>query len=94
MWMVGLGCVLGLLKLAEIGPVARWDWWWVLAPFAAAAIWWLIADSTGYTQRKAMERDAKRTAALLAGWQDALQTLPEAQRKAALKRLISSTGDN
>jgi len=61
MWMVGLGCVLGLLKLADIGPFARWDWWWVLAPFAAAAIWWLIADSTGYTQRKAMERDAKRT---------------------------------
>ncbi|MBL0088723.1 MAG: TIGR04438 family Trp-rich protein [Ideonella sp.] len=61
MWMVAIGCVLSLLKLAEFGPVARWDWWLVLSPFAVAAIWWYIADTTGYTQRKAMERDAKRT---------------------------------
>lgn len=35
----GIGCftILGLilitLKLAEIGQVATWSWWWVLAPF-------------------------------------------------------------
>jgi hypothetical protein len=35
----GVGCLtlLGLLfvglKLAEIGTVATWSWWWVLAPF-------------------------------------------------------------
>lgn len=35
----GVGCltILGLifvaLKLAEVGKVATWSWWWVLAPF-------------------------------------------------------------
>ncbi|MBL8433905.1 MAG: DUF2875 family protein, partial [Zoogloea sp.] len=43
---------------------------------------------------KPLTRRADRTAALVKGWQDALLTLPEAQRKTALKRVISSTGDN
>lgn len=35
----GIGCLtaLGLifiaLKLAEVGQVATWSWWWVLSPF-------------------------------------------------------------
>jgi small Trp-rich protein len=33
---LGLGTVLFLiflvLKLAEIGPVANWSWWWVTSP--------------------------------------------------------------
>lgn len=35
----GIGCstALGLifiaLKLAEVGAVAKWSWWWVLSPF-------------------------------------------------------------
>jgi len=31
-----------------------------LLPFAMAAAWWAWADSTGYTKRKAMEREDKR----------------------------------
>ena len=61
MWFVLIGCLLVLLKLADLGPVAAWTWWWVLAPFAAAAAWWIFADSSGWTQRRAMERDAART---------------------------------
>lgn len=40
----GVGCltILGLilitLKLAEIGVVAQWSWWWVLAPFWVAPV--------------------------------------------------------
>ena len=49
-----------------------------------------LTDADG----KPLTRQSERSAALLAGWQDALLTLPEAQRKTALKRLISSTGDN
>ncbi len=61
MYFVGLGLVLLILKFMEIGPVAVWDWWIVLAPFALAIAWWAWADSTGYTKRKAMEaEDAKR----------------------------------
>jgi len=33
---LGLGTILFLifltLKLAEIGPVAKWSWWWVTSP--------------------------------------------------------------
>ncbi len=43
---------------------------------------------------KPLTRQSERTAALIQGWQDALLTLPEAQRTGALKRVISSTGDN
>ena len=49
-----------------------------------------LTDANG----KPLTRRADRTAALVKGWQDALLTLPEAQRKTALKRVISSTGDN
>ena len=49
-----------------------------------------LTDAEG----KPLTRRADRTAALVKGWQDALLTLPEAQRKTALKRIISSTGDN
>ena len=60
MYLLGLGLVLMLLKYVEWGPVALWSWWWVLSPFALAAIWWTWADATGYTKRKAMEADDKR----------------------------------
>ena len=62
MWLVVLGVGLGVLKLAGLGFVAGWPWWVVLAPFALAAGWWVIADATGITQRQAMEREAKRAA--------------------------------
>ncbi len=51
-----LGILLLALKLAELGPVAGWSWWIVLAPFALAVAWWGFADSTGLTQRRAMDK--------------------------------------
>ena len=60
MYLLGIGIVLLLMKWQEIGPVAAWSWWIVLAPFAAAALWWTWADWSGYTKRKAMERDDQR----------------------------------
>ena len=62
MGFVLLGCILAGLKLFELGPVALWSWWWVLSPFAGAVVWWTIADLTGYTRRKAMERESRRVA--------------------------------
>lgn len=55
-----LGVVLLLLKWQAIGPVAAWDWWVVLAPFALAAAWWAWADFSGLTKRKAVEREDAR----------------------------------
>ena len=63
MWFVGLGCILVLLKWAELTIVASWSWWIVLAPFGAAAIWWWIADATGYTKAREAEREDRRVSA-------------------------------
>ncbi|MGB3069275.1 MAG: TIGR04438 family Trp-rich protein [Ottowia sp.] len=60
MYLLGLGIILLLLKYLEFGPPATWSWWVVLAPFAAAAVWWAWADWSGYTKRKAMERHEER----------------------------------
>ena len=60
MYLLGLSLVLLALKYFEIGPVAAWSWWWVLAPFGLTALWWAWADSTGYTKRKAMEKMEQR----------------------------------
>lgn len=60
MYLLGIGIVLLLMKYLEIGPVAMWSWWVVLSPFALAAAWWTWADMTGYTKRKAVERENER----------------------------------
>lgn len=60
MYLLGLGLVLLLMKYAAMGPVADWSWWWVLSPFALAVVWWAWADNSGYTKRKAMEREDRR----------------------------------
>ena len=60
MYFLGLGLVLLAMKYLEYGPVAAWSWWIVLAPFALAVAWWSWADSSGYTTRKAMERENAR----------------------------------
>lgn len=60
MYFLGLGLILLAMKYWELGPVAVWDWWVVLAPFGLAVAWWAWADSSGYTKRKAMERENAR----------------------------------
>ena len=58
--LVAVGALLLLLKLLEIDPVTGWSWTWILAPFGAAFVWWIYADSTGLTQRRAMKRMEER----------------------------------
>ena len=60
MWFVALGVVATLLKLFGVSRVAGWEWWVVLSPFAAAAIWWTIADATGLTRRAAALRQERK----------------------------------
>jgi small Trp-rich protein len=60
MYFLGLGLVLLIAKWQAYGPVATWPWWWVLLPFALAVAWWTWADYSGYTKRKAMQRENKR----------------------------------
>jgi len=51
-----LGVLLLVMKIADYGTVATWSWWAVLLPFGLATLWWVIADSTGLTQRRAMDK--------------------------------------
>ncbi|MBX9871112.1 MAG: TIGR04438 family Trp-rich protein [Burkholderiaceae bacterium] len=60
MYFLGLGIILLLMKYLEIDPVAAWSWFVVLAPFGLAVAWWAWADASGYTRRKAMEREDQR----------------------------------
>lgn len=60
MYLLGIGIVFLLLKYLEIGFVATWSWWVILSPFALAVVWWARADASGYTKRKAMEREEER----------------------------------
>jgi len=60
MWFLMLGVLGVLLKYFEVGFVARLNWWIVLIPFALAMAWWAWADASGYTKRKAMEREDQR----------------------------------
>ena len=62
MVMVVIGVLLLVAKLAEFGPTADWSWWIVAAPFVAAVLWWQFADSTGLTQRRAMQKMDDRKA--------------------------------
>ncbi|MES2091306.1 MAG: TIGR04438 family Trp-rich protein [Pseudomonadota bacterium] len=67
MWFIVIGVAMLVMNFAGIGPVGQWTWtdrWWaMLMPFLFAVIWWWIADSSGMTQRRAMDKvDAKRDA--------------------------------
>ena len=67
MGFVGIGVVLILLNLLEIGPIGEWTWtlsgdlWKFALPFICAVGWWAWSDATGLTKRRQMERmDEKR----------------------------------
>lgn len=67
MWFVVIGVVVLGLNVAGVGPIGamvfKENWYILLSPFAMAIAWWLWADSTGWTQRRAMDKvDAKREA--------------------------------
>lgn len=63
MYLMVIGVVLVVLKLAGVLPVADWPWWGILLPFPIAAVWWAIADATGFTKKRATEREEARRVA-------------------------------
>lgn len=58
--LVLIGTILLILKFAEVGPFTELSWWWVALPYAAIVVWWGFADSSGWTQRKAMDKMEER----------------------------------
>ena len=81
MYLLGLGLVLLVMKYLEIGPVAVWDWWLVLMPFGLAVAWWAWADSSGYTKKRAMERENARRQARIDKNREAIGTLSQKKRR-------------
>ena len=57
MYLLLIAVILTVLKYMEIAPVADWSWWVVIGFYAATAVWWQVADASGYTRRKAMEKE-------------------------------------
>ncbi len=55
-----VGVALLALKFLEIGPTAALPWWAVFAPFGMAVAWWAWADASGYTKKKAVEKENAR----------------------------------
>lgn len=60
MYFLGLGLALLIMKYLAVSPVADWSWWIILAPFGLAMLWWTWADNSGYSKKKAMERENDR----------------------------------
>lgn len=81
MYLLGLGLVFLAMKFFEIGPVAAMSWWLVMAPFALAVIWWTWADATGYTKKKAMDRENARRKERIDRTHEALGTRPKQKRR-------------
>ena len=77
MYLLVVGIILSAMKYLEFGPAAEWSWYWVLSPFALAVVWWSWADWSGYTKRKAMEREDARKKARIERSKDQLGLGPK-----------------
>jgi small Trp-rich protein len=86
MYMVILGVLLLLMKIAAVGPVANWSWFVVLAPFALAVAWWAWADSSGWTKRREIEKMEDKKKARRARSMSALGLDPQKEVRAAANR--------
>ena len=71
-----LGIALLVMKYMEFGPVAAWSWLVVLSPFALAVVWWAWADWSGYTKKKAVQRENQKKQARIDKAKEAIGTKP------------------
>ncbi|MFT7773806.1 TIGR04438 family Trp-rich protein [Roseateles sp.] len=85
MGFVLIGVLLIVLRLGgwvQFHKDDLWAWVIVLSPFALAVLWWAWADSSGRTQRKAMQALDERKAARREQQMEALgQFKPGAKKK-------------
>ena len=81
MYLLGLGVVLMALKFLELGPVANLSWVWVLSPFGLAVAWWAWADASGFTKKRAMERENARKDARISQNRENIGTLGKSRKR-------------
>ncbi|MEZ5728652.1 MAG: TIGR04438 family Trp-rich protein [Burkholderiaceae bacterium] len=61
MYLLWAGVVLIALKYFDVGPVAQWSWWWILAPLVAAFIWFEFLERLfGRDRRQAVDPGEKQ----------------------------------
>lgn len=49
--------VILLMKIADIGPVAHWSWFYVLLPFVLLFVWWeWLSKVVGWDRRNAQKK--------------------------------------
>ncbi len=76
-----MGVLFLTAKYLEIDPVAAWSWWVIFTPFGLAVVWWYWADATGYTKRKAMERENQRKQDRINKNKEAIGTLSASKKR-------------
>lgn len=81
MYFVGLGLALMVMKYMDLAPVADWSWLWVLSPFALAMAWWAWADASGFTKKRAMERELARKNARILKNRENIGTMGKSKRR-------------
>jgi small Trp-rich protein len=69
-----------VMKYLDVAPVAAWNWWIILSPFAMAVLWWWWADKSGYTEKKAMQKMEKRKQDRIDKSRDAMGLKPKNRR--------------
>ncbi len=53
MWILWVGVVVLILKLADIEPVASMSWWWVTLPLILAFVWFdFFEERMGFNKNK------------------------------------------
>jgi small Trp-rich protein len=57
-----------LMKLADIGPVATWSWWYVMLPFVVLFIWWEFVSKWMGSEKRAAEKKMKEEQKLQQEW--------------------------
>jgi len=80
MYFLFIGLLALTLKYLEIEPVAAWNWWIVLLPFALAVAWWAWADASGYTKRKEVDKMDRRKQQRIEKQRTAMGMLPKKKR--------------
>jgi small Trp-rich protein len=56
MWLLWVGVVLLLLKLAGLGPFGEMSWWWVVLPLVLSFVWFeLFEKRLGLDKKKAFD---------------------------------------
>lgn len=57
--LFGIGLV--LLKVAKLGDVANWSWWWVTAPFWGLSLFFAVVVSLALAKLVWDEREPKKS---------------------------------